>query len=215
VSGSAGGSVRVVVAYENALGAEALQVALAREPDLDVLAATSSSDAVETAVSGRADVVVIDFAVDDDEGPVAAAAVRSRLPGVGLLMLVEGDRSDQVMLASVAAGCTGVLSKERAIRELVDAIRRVAKGEVLLGADVLARLLPMRAAPRVTTTLSPRELEVLRLLRDGVSTREMAARLRLSHHTVRNHAQAVLAKLRATNRLEAVAIDIRQGVIDR
>jgi DNA-binding NarL/FixJ family response regulator len=215
VSGSSGESVCVVVAYENALGAEALQVALAREPDLDVLAATSSSDAVETAVSGQADVVVIDFAVDDDEGPVAAAAVRARLPGVALLMLVEGDGSDQVMLASVSAGCTGVLTKERAIRELVDAIRRVAKGEVLLGADVLARLLPMRTAPPVTSTLSPRELEVLRLLRDGVSTRDMAARLGLSHHTVRNHVRAVLAKLRAANRLEAVAIAVRQGVIDR
>lgn len=215
MSVSAGESVSVVVAHPNALGAETLQLALAREPDFAVLAATSSSEAVETAVSGRADVVVIDFAVGDDEGPLAAAAVRERLPGVALLMLVDGDRSDQVMLASVAAGCSGVLTKERAVRDLVDAIRRVAKGEVLLGADVLARLLPMRAAPRVTSTLSPRELEVLRLLRDGVSTRDMAFRLRLSHHTVRNHVQAVLAKLRAANRLEAVAIAVRQGVIDR
>jgi DNA-binding NarL/FixJ family response regulator len=214
MSGS-GAATRVLVVHENALGAEALQVALDQEDDLDVVAgATSCEAAVDAAVEMDVGVVVIDYCVENDHGPAAAAAIRDQVPGVAEVMLVDSG-SDGVTHAAVRAGCSAVIRKDRPLRDLVDAIGRVARGEVLLGADQLARLIPFKTGRAVGMDLSAREREVLALLSDGMSNKDIAERLSVSGHTVRNHVQRILMKLHAASRLEAVAIAVRHGLISR
>lgn len=210
------GAIRVVVVHANRMGAEVLQYALSRDPDIDVVAGvTRPAAAVDAVATTDADVALIDNSIGGGDGPSVAASLRDRCPGTGLLMLVE-EGSDVTLRAAVRAGCAGVVSEESSMNDALDAIRRVARGEVLLGADVLARLLPLRpVAPAPSVDLSRRELEVLRLLVDGLSTQDIAERLTVSPHTVRNHVQRVLVKLRAGSRLEAVALAVRQGLIER
>jgi DNA-binding NarL/FixJ family response regulator len=207
--------VRVVVVHANALGAETLQVALDQDEGVEVVGrAVTCVEAVESAMEHDADLVLIDAAVDDDEGPVVAAAVHEKLARVALLMLVD-EGSDRVTHAAVRAGCSGVVPKAGSVADVANAIRRAADGEVLLGADVLARLIPLQSARGIGTDLTRRELEVLGLLRDGASTDDISRRLHVSRHTVRNHIRRVLTKLGTTRRLEAVAVAVRHGLIDR
>lgn len=215
MSGSPGDATRVLVVHENALGAEALQVALDREEEFEVVAgATSCEAAVDAAVELDVGVVVIDYSVENDHGPAAAAAIRAQVPGVAGVMLVDA-RTDGVTHAAVRAGCSAVIQKDRPLHDLIDAISRVARGEVLLGADQLARLIPFKAGRAFGHDLSARERQVLVLLRDGLSNKDIAERLTVSSHTVRNHVQRILMKLEAGSRLEAVAIAVRHGLISR
>ena len=215
MSVSAEPPIRVLVVHAHPMGAEALQVALRDEADLDVVGtATSCNRAVATAVDQDVDVALIDFAVDNDGGAVVASAIRERCSSVAGVMLV-GRGSDRVTHSALRAGCSAVLTKDRTLHDLAEAIRRVATGEVLLGADELARLIPFRTGQAVGADLSRRELEVLALLRDGRSTKEIATQLTVSGHTVRNHVQRILTKLAAGSRLEAVAIAVRHGLIGR
>jgi DNA-binding NarL/FixJ family response regulator len=215
MSVSAGPPIRVLVVHAHPLGAEALGAVLHQEDELDVVGtATSCNPAVTQAVERDVHVALIDFAVDNDGGAVVAAAIRERRSSVAGVMLVNSS-SDRVTHAAVRAGCSAVVTKDRPLGDVVDAIRRVAGGEVLLGADELARLIPFKSGRDVGTDLSRRELEVLALLRDGHSTKEIAAALAVSSHTVRNHVQRILTKLHAASRLEAVAIAVRHGLIGR
>jgi len=197
--------------------AELLSQALAGHGDLVVTGcAADGSDALEQAAADPPDVVVLDYRLPGDNGVVVAGRLRDVVPDARVLMLTGHD-DDDVAVAAVAAGCVGFMTKDRAAVDLVDAIRAVRDGHVVLEPKRMGRLATTAGAPagRGPETLTPRERQVLQLLAEGCSTRQIADRLFVSLNTARNHTQHLLHKLDAHSRLEAVAVGTRSGLIER
>ena len=192
-----------------------LLVQLLREhDDIEVCGvATTANEGFELSQRERPDVVVLDYQLPDDSGAVLAKRLRADRPDIGLVMLT-GFEDEATMRESIAAGCSGFVTKDRAVDELVDAVRVVATGGAAISPALLSRLLPTFQAPGDgPTSLTARELEVLQLLADGVSNVDIAAQLFISRNTVRNHVQRVIVKLGVHSKLEAVAVASRVGLV--
>ena len=207
--------IRVMIVDDHEMFAQSLEVILAREGDMKVVA--TASTATEASVAARAhhpDVVLLDYHLDADSGTRVARLLRTESPHVKVIMLTAS--TDSAALAdAVDAGCAGYVTKDKTIREVVRSVRAVHAGEASMSGAMLARLLPMMRRERQTPgfDLTPRELTVLRLLATGMSTPAIAAELHLSVNTVRNHTQNVLTKLDAHSQLEAVTTAQRLGIL--
>ncbi len=130
--------------------------------------------------------------------------------------MITGSPDEASFLRSVAAGVEGFLDKLQRLDELVDGIRRAARGELVIAPRFLPSMARRAAGVRpAAAELSRRELEVLQLLSKGTSTGEMAAALHISVNTVRNHVNRILAKLGVHSRLEAVHVAVQRGLIVR
>jgi DNA-binding NarL/FixJ family response regulator len=147
-------------------------------------------------------------------GVEATRAVVQALPGVRVLVLSASGEQDDV-LDAVKAGATGYLVKSAGVAELVDAVRRTAEGDPVftpgLAGLVLGAFRGM-TAPEPETRLTDRETEVLRLVAKGLTYKQVAERLVLSHRTVQNHVQNVLGKLQLHTRYELVRYAVRKGL---
>jgi DNA-binding NarL/FixJ family response regulator len=129
--------------------------------------------------------------------------------------MVTSADDEAILLRCLEAECSGFVPKERPVREPLEAVRAVHAGEALVSPPMLARLLPrLRPSQRARSTdLTPRELDILGLLADGISNQTIAERLGISRNTVRNHVQSILSKLEAHSKVEAVATAVREGII--
>jgi DNA-binding NarL/FixJ family response regulator len=209
------GPIRVMIVDDERLFAELMRVAMRSAEDIDVVAvAHDVKSAIVALGEARPDVVLADYHLPDGTGAELARAVRSSLPNAAVVVLT-GDPS-AVTLADVArSGAVGHLTKERGFTDVVGAVRAAAAGEVLFSSSELQRLLlSERSEPSAATEpLTPRELEVLYLLATGASTGAAASSLGISTATLRAHVQAVLRKLGAHSRLEAVAEAARLGLV--
>lgn len=206
-------SIKVMIVDDHRVAAEALAELLGRYPNIEVLGWAAT---VSEAVAGRdgepADVAVIDFRLSDQRWSDAAADIRISWPGTSVV-IVNADENDEVLIDAVEAGVAGYLSKSATGSEVVDALRRAATGEPLFPARRLADVLSRQhqAAGRRRTqlellgTLTPRELEILRVMARGLDNRAMARELGIGYSTVRSHVRGVLEKLGAHSKLEAVA----------
>jgi DNA-binding NarL/FixJ family response regulator len=153
----------------------------------------------------------MDHHLPDMNGAEATTALHAEAPDVAVVIMTI-EPTDEAMLAAVEAGASGFISKTEGIRPVADAVRRAAGGEMLIAAATVARLLALaRDRERRETSqhtmieaLTARESEVLQLISEGLDTRGLADRLVLSQTTVRTHVAAILAKLDAHSRLEAV-----------
>jgi DNA-binding NarL/FixJ family response regulator len=208
-------TIRVLIVDDHQMMAEGLEAALEAEPDLEVVAvAGTAAGAVAAAAEHRPDVVLMDFRLPDRDGARAAADVRRADPDVVVLML-SGYGDDATLSRAIDAGCAGFVHKSGDIETVVDAVRRARAGEPVFSTEDLAKLvrhLRGDAAP-VGSDLTSRELEVLQLLAEGVTTDALAERLYISRHTARSHVRNILAKLGAHSKLEAVAIAARSGIV--
>lgn len=210
------GVIRVLVVDDQRMFAESVARLLGDEDEIDVVAvASTAAAAVEFAADLAPDVAVVDFRLPDGDGATVTREVIAASPATKVLILT-GASDDGLLVAAIEAGCSGFLTKDRALAELVTAVRLASLGESYIPAELLSNLLPMLRGERrgLGTDLTPRELEMLALLRLGTSTVEMASRLNLSVHTVRNHVRNILGKLRAHSKLEAVAIATREHLFD-
>ncbi|HWC32186.1 MAG TPA: response regulator transcription factor, partial [Actinomycetota bacterium] len=158
----------------------------------------------------RPDVLLLDELLPDGSGIDAAADLSEVVPGMRILILTSVE-DDRVVAAAMQNGCSGVVTKDRPLEELLRAIRAVARGQSVF--DAAALIGPARNSTGPGSDLTPREHDVLRLLADGVSNAEIASRLGLSLNTVRNYIQTILGKLDAHSKLEAVAIAARRGLV--
>jgi DNA-binding NarL/FixJ family response regulator len=207
--------VRVLVVDDERLFAELLRVALREATDIEVVGvAHDMRSAVALSNELRPDVIIADYHLPDGTGADLARSLRVALPDVAIVVLT-GDPSAATLADVARSGAAGHLTKERYLSEVVGAVHAAAAGEVLFSPSELQRLLLSdRIQPQSTAEpLTPRELEVLHLLASGASTAAAATSLGISTATLRAHIQAVLRKLGAHSRLEAVAEAARLGLV--
>jgi DNA-binding NarL/FixJ family response regulator len=174
-----------------------------------------AAGAVEAALRERPDVCLLDVRMPGGGGVAAAAEIARRLPETRLVMLTVS-RDDDDLFDALRAGASGYLLKDIERSKLPEALRSVLDGEAQLPANLVARVLDefrgrvtrqrVLLERRPAVDLRPREWEVLELLRDGLTTAEIAARLFIAEVTVRSHVSAILRKLRVPDREAAVRL---------
>lgn len=184
-----------------------------------VATADGVGSATRRATATRPDVVLMDMELSDGTGAAATAAVLAASPKSRVLVLSASAERDDV-LDAVKSGASGYLVKSASIEELVDALEATLRGEAVftpgLAGLVLGEYRRMAAAPAAQqkpgAMLTDRETEVLRLVAKGLSAKQIAGRLTVSHRTVENHVQATLRKLHLANRVELTRYAIEQGL---
>lgn len=205
-------TVRVLIADDHPPTRTGVRIALERG-GLEVCAeASDAKEALETAVRERPDACLLDVRMPGG-GPAAASAITTHLPQTVVLMLsVSRDEND--LIESLRRGAVGYLLKDMNPTRLPAAVRAALHGEAVVPRVMLPQLLvelrdlpgPAAERPHSLRGLSRREWEVLKLLRDGAGTTEIADRLLLSPVTVRRHVSTMLAKLEVSSRAEAIRI---------
>jgi len=209
--------ISVLIVDDHEMFAQSLARMLEIEDDI-VVAGTARgvADAREAVLRDPPNIVLMDYYLGDGDGAAATTAIKAESPTTKVVMLT-GVSDDTVLLAAIEAGCSGFVSKTNAVEEVVAAVRAAHAGEALISPALLARLLPKlrRTTDTAGTELTSRELEVLVLLSQGLANQAIAEKLTVSVHTVRNHVQNILTKLKAHSKLEAVAIAVKKGLINR
>ncbi len=186
---------------------------LVRDPDLEVVGeAADGAEALEQARQLRPDVVVMDLLMPVMDGIAATRAIRRELPETEVLALTSVLESASVVDA-IRAGAIGYLLKDTQAAELRKAIKAAAAGQVQLSPQASAHLLGAIRTPELPEPLTPREMDVLRLLAQGQSNKEIARALDLVEETVKSHVRHILAKLGVQSRTQAVLAAIRLGIV--
>jgi DNA-binding NarL/FixJ family response regulator len=215
-------AVRVLLVDDQALFREALGVLLGVRDDIEVVGeAGNGAEALERSAELEPDVVLMDMRMPVLDGVSAIRRLRAEQPGVRVIALTTFD-DDENVFAALRAGAVGYLLKDVSSAQLVQAVLAAARDETVLQPSVAAKVVaqfarlpafdPERPQPLVAP-LSERELEVLRLLADGRSNKEIAAKLFLAEGTVKNHVTSVLAKLNARDRTQAALLARSLGLI--
>ncbi|HZU19094.1 MAG TPA: response regulator transcription factor [Candidatus Dormibacteraeota bacterium] len=213
--------IRVLVADDQALVREGLVTLLGLVPGIEVVgAAADGEQAVAMVAERRPDVVLMDLRMPRCDGVEATRRIRAEHPGTQVIALTTYD-DDRSILSAVQAGARGYLTKDSTSQEIRRAIEAVAEGKALLEPAVQARLLEALAAggavavqepPAPPDGLTRREVEVLRLIAEGLSNQEIAGRLFVSEATVKTHINNLFSKIGARDRAQAVAYAYRNGL---
>jgi two-component system response regulator DesR len=198
--------IRVLLADDQQLVRGALAALLDLEPDIEVVAEVGRGDEVVAAARrARPDVALLDVEMPGTDGLAATAALRAALPGCRVLVVTTFGRPGYLRRA-MEAGASGFVVKDTPARQLADAVRRVHAGLRVVDPSLAAETLATGESP-----LTPRETDVLRAARDGGTVADLAADLRLSEGTVRNHLSAAIGKTGARTRAEAVRLAEERG----
>jgi RNA polymerase sigma factor (sigma-70 family) len=211
--------IRVLLVDDHASFRQPLAFLLSREPDITV-AGQAGTLAEARRLLRDIDVAVIDLALPDGDGVALIEELRAVNPRAAALVLTAS--TDRRHLArAVEAGAVGVLHKSAEVVKIIAAIRRLGAGEWLLTPREIVELLRLagqqreqcREAEAALARLTAREREVLQALADGLSDREIAARLHISSETVRTHMSNILSKLGVQSRLQALVFALRHGAV--
>lgn len=213
--------MRVLVVQDHPLLASAIVKFLDAEGDLTVIGvARSGQEAVVLAGSERPDVVLVNYRLPDLSGPAAAGMVRAAAPD-SAVVFHSGEDSEAALLDAIDAGAVGYLIKSATAAEIVEAVRRAAKGEILIPAELFAKAIARQRKKagqelereKLIADFTPRELEVLNLMADGLDTAGMADELGIAQHTVEWHVRHVIEKLNVHSKLQAVVEAARKGLV--
>jgi DNA-binding NarL/FixJ family response regulator len=214
--------VRVLVVQDHPLLASAIARVLESEDDMTVVGVARRGDqAAEMAASERPSVVLMDFRLPDLSGPVAAGKIRSAVPEVAIVFH-SADESETALLDAIDAGATAYLTKKATADQIVEAVRRASVGDVLIPVALFAKAIARQrkvvterlAHEKLVAEFTPRELDVLRLLAEGVDTTTVAERLGIATHTVEWHVRHLIEKLGVHSKLQAVIAAARMGLIE-
>ncbi|GIK41133.1 MAG: DNA-binding response regulator [Chloroflexota bacterium] len=209
--------IRILVADDHPVVRDGLVAILSTQPDFEVVGeAGTGLEAVERAAILQPDVMLLDLEMPELDGVEVLRRLSQANPAVQVIVFTAFD-TDERILGAVQAGARGYLLKGAPRKELFDAVRVVRAGGSLLQPVVASKLLRQvshqNQASRVEA-LTPRELEVLRLLAQGLQNKEIAAELVISERTVKFHVSSIMGKLGAGNRTEAVTLAAQQGLIE-
>jgi DNA-binding NarL/FixJ family response regulator len=206
--------IRVIVADDHPIVRSGIVGLLSLDGGIDVVGeAADGADALDLATALRPDVVLMDLRMPNLSGAEATARITSELPGVRVLVLTTHEGDDDI-LGAIEAGASGYLLKAAPQEEIVAGIRSVAEGHTVLAPSIAATLVTrMRRDASVRPTLSPRELDVLRLVARGRSNPEIARELFIGEATVKTHLLHVFEKLEVSDRTRAVTLALELGLL--
>ncbi|UKY47934.1 response regulator [Streptomyces inhibens] len=206
--------IRVFLLDDHEVVRRGVQDLLDAEPDIEVVGdAGTAEHALARGPALRPDVAVLDVRLPDGDGVSVCRELRSRMPGLGCLMLTSFD-DDDALLDAIMAGAAGYVLKEIKGADLVAAVRSVASGRSMLDPATTARLMSTlrgeysdeEPEADALSSLSPREREILGLIGEGMTNRQIGKRLYLSEKTVKNHISRLLAKLGVERRVQAAVL---------
>jgi DNA-binding NarL/FixJ family response regulator len=210
--------MKVIICDDQALIRDGLEMLLNLEPDVQVVGvAQDGAEAIELAAQHQPDLVLMDLKMPGLNGIEATRQIRTKFPHIKVLVLTTYD-DDEWVLDAIRAGAAGYLLKDTPRAQVVQAVRGTAAGKSFIDPLVAGKLLnevahrPTRSATLLTAKLTEREVEVLRLLAQGLNNTDIAARLYLSEGTVRNHVSAIFTKLDVSDRTQAAVIAIQHGL---
>jgi RNA polymerase sigma factor (sigma-70 family) len=196
---------RVLIVEDHQVVADGLAALINDQKDMIVVGqAGSVGDAVSRATELSPDVVLMDFRLTDGTGADAGAGIRQVRPDTKLIFLTRED-SDAARFAAIEAGASAFIHKSKAASEVVEAIRTVAGGGTLFTPRMISTLInKRREVESQLERLTAREKEVLRLMAEGMASREIASKLGISYTTVRTHIRSLGSKLGVHSKLEAI-----------
>ena len=207
---------RILIADDHSLVRSGLRRVLDAQPDLRVVAeASDGAEAVEKAIAEDVDLAILDVSMPRMTGIQAATELSRRKPDIRLLMLSMYD-SEQYLFEALKAGASGYVLKSGADEDIVNAARATMRGESFLypsAVNTLVRDYVDRGADEQPDILTPRELEVLKLIAEAHTSKEIAEQLVISVKTVERHRQNILDKLGLRDRVELTRYAIRRGLI--
>jgi DNA-binding NarL/FixJ family response regulator len=201
--------INILIVDDHPVVRQGLRAMFSSEPDIRVVGmAASAREAMNLLERKQPDVVLMDLRMPEMEGIEAIGELRRITPTIRILVLTNY-RSDEYIVRATQAGAMGYLLKNTPQDEIVEAVRLVYRNERYVPKDIAQRLFEAIGRDEV----SPRELEVLVLVAQGCSNKDVAQRLFISDKTVRNHVTSCLLKLQAKDRTEAVTRAIERGLI--
>ncbi|MFD1048976.1 response regulator, partial [Kibdelosporangium lantanae] len=206
--------MKVVVVDDQTVVREGLELILGLLPDVSVVgSAANGSDALELVAATRPDIVLMDLRMPRMDGVEATRRIRTEHPDTQVLVLTTYS-DDESILAALKAGARGYLTKNARATEIADALTRVHSGESHLDPAVQRRLVELATRDKPASLpdgLTPRELDVLRLIAEGRSNAEIATQLYITEGTVKTHVNNLFAKAGLRDRAQAVTYAFRHG----
>lgn len=207
---------RILVADDHPIVRSGLKKVIDAHDDMEVVAeAADGAEAIKKGLAEDVHLAILDVSMPKATGIQAAAELHKRRPELRLLMLSMYD-SEQFLFESLRAGASGYVLKSEADQDLVDAIRRTMRGQSFLypsAISTLVRDVVERGRAERFDVLTPRELQVLKLIAEAYTSKEIAAELVISVKTVERHRQNILDKLGMSDRVELTRYAIRRGLI--
>lgn len=213
-------AIRILLVDDHAVVRQGLRFFLGTQPDLEIVGeARDGREALEQVEALRPDVVLMDLVLPEVDGIEATRRIRQQYPGVKIIVLTSFSDRDRIVPA-MQAGADGYLLKDVSPDELARAIHDVVRGQVQLHPEVTRQLVASVTAPPGpddrpgVEALTPRELEVLRLIARGKSNKEIAAELFITEKTVKTHVSNLLGKLGLHDRTQAAVYAVKRGLAD-
>jgi DNA-binding NarL/FixJ family response regulator len=214
--------IRVLIVQDHPLLASAIAKILDGQDDMTVSGIARGGDQAATlAAAHPPSVVLMDFLLPDSTGPVAAAKIRSAAPSAAIV-IHSADDSETALLDAIDAGATAYLTKSATADQIIEGVRKASAGEVLIPVALFAKAIARQrkvvtdrqAREKLLAGFTPRELDVLRLLAEGLDTANLAMRLGIAPHTVEWHVSHVIEKLGVHSKLQAVIAAVQTGLIE-
>ena len=210
--------IRILLVDDHELVRQGVASMLAKAEDLTVVGeAKTGREAIETSRKELPDVVLMDVRMPDMDGLEATRRIKEERPRTAVVMVTMHD-NPAYLREAVRAGAAGYLLKDVSKDDLIDAIRQVATGGAFIESQMLKGMLsemkPGSATPSAARNLTKREREILSLVAEGLSNREIADKLVLSPETVKSHVAAILEKLNVSDRTQAAIYAVRNGLVE-
>ncbi|MEW5961474.1 MAG: response regulator transcription factor [Chloroflexota bacterium] len=208
--------IRILIVDDHTLLRHGLRLILNHAEGLTVVGeAGDGEEAIVLARELKPDVILMDVNMPGLDGIEATRRIRAAQPEIQVLMLTISQHDDD-LIGAIKAGARGYLLKNAQSSEVIESIRRVMAGEAIVPPPMMARVLDELAQPAPTSKeLSERESDILKLVAQGLSNKEIAAQLYISENTVKTHVRHILEKLNLSNRAEAAVYAVRAGLIPK